>query len=156
MRKWATETSGAWLADVPDDFLRTVWTNALQPHVPAIIAGQTEGSLDSASHIAEKICEDTPRPTTASNFPSTLDVTARLLEWIDERWRQVSALQASQKQSPVCHSPPTLAHQRSPRQHHRQTSAAPRQLLVPLAVRGRSPKMHPTVLPLVEGIPPSE
>ena len=58
-------------------------------------------------------------------------------------------------QSPACQSPPTLALQRSPRQHHRQLSAAPRHLLVPLAVRGRSPKMHPTVLPPAEGRPPS-
>jgi len=35
------------------------------------------------------------------------------------------------------------------------TLAAPRNLLEPLAVVGRSPKLHPTVLPLVEELPPS-
>jgi hypothetical protein len=37
--------------DVPDDFLRTIWASRLPPHVQAILAGQTEGSLDSASQI---------------------------------------------------------------------------------------------------------
>jgi hypothetical protein len=32
--------------DIADDFLRTIWTIRLPPHVQAILAGQTEGSLD--------------------------------------------------------------------------------------------------------------
>jgi len=81
--------------DVPDDFLRTIWASRLPPHVQAILAGQTEGSLDSASHLADRICEVTPLPTTASVSRSTPDSTAGLLERIEELTRQVASLRAS-------------------------------------------------------------
>ena len=82
--------------DVPDDFLRTIWASRLPPHVQAILAGQTEGSLDSTSRLADRICEVTPLPTTASISPSTPDNTAGLVERIEELSRQVASLQASQ------------------------------------------------------------
>jgi len=85
--------------DVPDDFLRTIWASRLPPHVQAILAGQTEGSLDSAFHLADRICEVTPLPTTTSISPSTPDNTAGLLEWIEELSRQVASLPASQTHS---------------------------------------------------------
>ena len=84
---------------VPDDFLRTIWASRIPLHVQAILAGQTEGSLDSASHLADRICEVTPLPTTASISPSTPDNTAGLLERIKELSRQVASLQASQTHS---------------------------------------------------------
>jgi len=65
--------------DIPDDFLHTIWASRLLPHMQAILAGQTEGSLDSTSHLADRICEVTPLPTTASISPSTPDNPARLL-----------------------------------------------------------------------------
>ena len=82
--------------DVPDDFLRTIWASRLPPHVQAILAGQTEGSLDSASQLADRICEVAPQPVTASitPAPSTPDNTA-LLERIEELSRQVAALRAT-------------------------------------------------------------
>jgi hypothetical protein len=52
--------------DVPEYVLSTIWASRLPPHVQDIPAGQTEGSLDSASHLADKICEVTTLPTTAS------------------------------------------------------------------------------------------
>ena len=76
--------------NVPDDFLRTIWASRLPPHVQAILAGQTEGSLDSASHLADRICEVTPLLTTASVFRSTPDSIAGLLEHIEELTRQVA------------------------------------------------------------------
>ena len=85
--------------DVPDDFLRTIWASRLPPHVQAILAGQTKGSLDSASHLAYRICEVTPLPTTASIFPSTPDKTSGLLERVEELSRQVASLRASQTHS---------------------------------------------------------
>ena len=84
--------------DVPDDFLRTIWTSRLPPQVQAILAGQTEGSLDSTSHLADKICEVTI-PTTASISPATPDNIAVLLERIEELTRQVASLKASQTRS---------------------------------------------------------
>ena len=82
--------------DVPDDFLRTIWASRLPPHVQAILAGQTEGSLDSASHLADRICEVAPQPTTASVSPSVPDNTSGLLELMEELSRQVVALRATQ------------------------------------------------------------
>ena len=85
--------------DVPDDFLCTIWASRLPLHMQAILAGQTEGSLDSASHLADRICEVTPLPATASITPSTPDNTAGLSEWIEELSCQVASLQASQTHS---------------------------------------------------------
>ena len=42
--------------DVPDDFLLTIWASWLPSHVQAILAGQTEDSLESASHRGDRIC----------------------------------------------------------------------------------------------------
>ena len=82
--------------DVPDDFLRTILASRLPPHLQAILAGQTEGSLDSASHLADRICEVAPQPTTASVSPSVPDNTSGLLELMEELSRQVAALRATQ------------------------------------------------------------
>jgi hypothetical protein len=75
----------------PDDFLRTIWASRLPPHVQAILAGQTEGSLYSTSHLADKICEVAPQPTTANISPATPDNTAKLLERVEELSRQQRA-----------------------------------------------------------------
>jgi hypothetical protein len=85
--------------DVPDDFPRTIRARRLPPHVQDILVGRTEGRLDSASHVAEKICEVTPLPTTGSISPSTPDSTAGLLERIVELSCKVSLLWASQTNS---------------------------------------------------------
>jgi hypothetical protein len=42
--------------DVPDDFLRSIWSNRLPPHIQATLAGQSEVGLDAASHLADRIC----------------------------------------------------------------------------------------------------
>jgi len=81
--------------DVPEDFLRTMWANRIPLHVQAIITCQTEGSLDSATHHADRICEVTPLLTTASISTSTTDNTAGLLERMEELSRQVASLRAS-------------------------------------------------------------
>jgi hypothetical protein len=81
--------------EVPADFLRTIWASRLPPHVQAILVGQTESSLNSASQLADRICEVTPLPTTASASHPTPDATAGLLQRIVELARQVATLQAS-------------------------------------------------------------
>ena len=85
--------------DVPDDFLRTIWASRLPPHVEAILAGQTEGRLDSASYLADRISEVTPQPLTTSISPAASDNTTGLLERIEELSRQVASLRASQTHS---------------------------------------------------------
>jgi hypothetical protein len=43
--------------DVPDDYLRSIWSSRLSPNVQAILAGQPEGSLNSAARFADRISE---------------------------------------------------------------------------------------------------
>ena len=98
--------------DVPDDFLRTIWTSRLPPHVQAILAGQTEGSLDATARLADKICEVTPPPNTASVAASSSDNTDALQERIRELERQLASLRA------------TRSHSRSHSRHRSRTPAA--------------------------------
>jgi hypothetical protein len=79
--------------DVPDDFLRSIWSNWLPPHIQAILAGQSGVGLDTASQLADRICEVTPQTTIASVAPSP-DNTAALLQRIEDLTRQVAALSA--------------------------------------------------------------
>jgi hypothetical protein len=57
--------------EVPDDFLRSTWSRRLPPHIQAILAGQSEDDLDSASKLADRISEVTPQPTTACIAPAS-------------------------------------------------------------------------------------
>ena len=82
--------------DVPDDFLRTVWTSRYSQHVKAILADQVEGSLDSVFHFVDKIFEVTSQPTAASMSSTTPDNTAGLLESIEELSCQVTSPRVSQ------------------------------------------------------------
>jgi hypothetical protein len=108
--------------DVPDDFLRTNWASCLPPHVQAILAGQTEGRLNSASNLADRICKVTPQLTTVSVYPAMPDNTTSLLERTVELSSQVASLQASQthshSQSRDHHSQSRDRHLQS-RDHHR-------------------------------------
>jgi hypothetical protein len=79
--------------DVPDDFLRSVWSSRLPPHIQTILAGQAEGNLDAASQLADRIAEVAPVPITAS-IAQTPD-SASLLQKIEDLSRQVAALSSS-------------------------------------------------------------
>ena len=70
--------------DVLDDFLQNIWANRLPPHIQAILDDQTEGSLDSALHNADRICEVTPQPISVSVSPSLPDNGTGLLQRIEE------------------------------------------------------------------------
>ena len=58
-----------------------------------------DGSLDYASHLADRICEVTLQPTTASVSPAMPDDTAELWVRIEELSRQVASQRASQTRS---------------------------------------------------------
>ena len=85
--------------DAPTEFLRTVWASRLPPHVQAILAGQTDSNLESAAQLADKICEVTTPPTTASISPTVPDNITALMERIEELSRQVAALQTQHSRS---------------------------------------------------------
>jgi len=108
--------------DIPDYFLRTIWASRLPPHVQAILAGQTEGSLDLVSHLTDKICEVAPQPTTASISPATPDNTAGLLEHVNELSQQVASLRASQTH--IC-SQSRDRHRSQSRDHHSTCDYSP-------------------------------
>jgi len=76
--------------DVPDDFLRSIWSSRLPPHIQTILAGQAEGNLDAASQLADRIAEVAPLPITAS-IAQTPE-SASLLQKIEDLSRQVAAL----------------------------------------------------------------
>ena len=76
--------------DVPDDFLRSIWSSRLPPHIQTILAGQAEGNLDATSQLADRIAEVAPLSITAS-IAHTPD-SARLLQKIEDLSRQVAAL----------------------------------------------------------------
>jgi hypothetical protein len=111
---------------VPDDFLRTIWDSRLPPHVQAILAGQTEGSLDSASHLADRICVVTPLPTTAAVTASKPEDSAGLRKRIDAPDGLTTRITRPQ---PLTF--PTLPKQNTPR-----FTGETRHMLVTLALRG--------------------
>ena len=76
--------------DVPDDFVRSIWSSRLPPHIQTILAGQSEGNLDAASQLADRIAEVAPLPTTAS-IAQAPD-SAELLQEIEDLSSQVAAL----------------------------------------------------------------
>jgi len=82
--------------DVPDDFLRSIWSSRLPPHIQTILAGQAEGNLDAASQLADRIAEVAPLPITAS-VAQTPD-SASLLQKIEDLSRQVAALSSGRTQ----------------------------------------------------------
>jgi hypothetical protein len=80
--------------DVPDDFLRSIWSSKLPSHIQTILAGQAEGNLDAAAQLADRIAEVAPLPTTAA-IAQGPDI-ASLLEKIEELSRRVAALSSGQ------------------------------------------------------------
>jgi hypothetical protein len=80
--------------DDPNDYLRKISVSRLPSQVQAILDGQTESNLDSASHLADIICEVKPLLTTASVCHPTPDDTAVLLQRIEELTRKLASLQA--------------------------------------------------------------
>jgi hypothetical protein len=96
VRQFSHEEKGDWkplqflrhfkslALDVPDDFIRTIWYSRLPPHVQTILADQTYGSLDSASNLADRICEVTPQSIKAIASPVAPDNTTGLLDKIGE------------------------------------------------------------------------
>jgi hypothetical protein len=131
--------------DVHDHFLRTIWAIRLPPLLQGIIAGQTECSLDSASNLADRICEIAPQSNTASVFPAMPHNTTGLLEQIEDLSRQVASLRASQTYS---HSRPQTTATRSQETAARKPETASATL---------TPLRHPTTpasTPRISGTQP--
>jgi hypothetical protein len=79
--------------DVPDNFLRSMWSNRLPPHMQTILAGQAEGKLDAFSQVADQKAEVAVLSTTSAIAQAP--ETAGLLQKIQDLSRQVLALTSS-------------------------------------------------------------
>ena len=76
--------------DLPDDFLKSIWSSRLPPHNQIILVGQAEGNLDAASQLADRIAEVAPLHNTASIAQAPHN--ASLLQKIEDLSRQVAVL----------------------------------------------------------------
>ena len=79
--------------DVPDEFLCILWAKRLPPHVQAILTGRPEDKLETASLLADKICEFTPPPTTAGVPTTQAPNNAPRSRQVDDPVQQVSSQQ---------------------------------------------------------------
>lgn len=76
--------------DMPDDCLRSIWFSRLPHNIQAILAGQSDSSLDSAALCADRIAEVAPQPALATVSPPPDN--AALLQRIEDLSHQVTAL----------------------------------------------------------------
>jgi hypothetical protein len=87
--------------DVPDYFLRSIWTSRLPLNVQTTLAGEPEVKLDASSRFADRITEAVSPPALA-NIGQPTDNTA-LLQRMEElslaRW-QLSALSGTAPSAP--------------------------------------------------------
>jgi hypothetical protein len=82
--------------DVPDDFLRSIWSSRLPTNVQAILAGQHEDSLDAAARSMDRISQISPQPVLASIGPPPPAEKSALLLGMEDLSRQVAAIRAEQ------------------------------------------------------------
>jgi hypothetical protein len=78
--------------DVPDDFLRNIWSSRLPGNIQAMRAFQPETSLDAADSCEDIASEVAPQPALASVGPPPDSAT--LWQKIEDLNRQVAALTA--------------------------------------------------------------
>ena len=84
-------------SSIPQDFLRTLWSNRLPPHIQAVIATQRNAPLDDVAKLADTVNEVTPQAHVALTSPSNemTSLTAR----IDKLTHQIAALTATGRSS---------------------------------------------------------
>lgn len=87
--------------NMPDDFIRTVWSSRLPPHVQPIVASQRRVDLDEVAELADQIC-DVVQPSHVVASTSVSVPAASVAPWearIEELSRQVEALVKVQSQN---------------------------------------------------------
>jgi hypothetical protein len=82
--------------DVPDDFLRSIWSSRLPTNIQAILAGQHEDSLDAAARSADQISHISPQPVLASVGPPPPAEKSALLQGMEDLSRQVATIRPEQ------------------------------------------------------------
>lgn len=118
---------------VTDEFLRSLWSSRLPPHVQAIIVSQTSASLEDAAELADKICEVTSPPlqqiatasssatavAASSNFDSLLQriddmITSRIRTELSQRISQLDINQRGRRPSRSGHRSRCRSRSRTP------------------------------------------
>ncbi|KAL0867491.1 hypothetical protein ABMA27_000911 [Loxostege sticticalis] len=81
--------------NIPDTFLRTLWSSRLPQNIQTVIATQPNTTLEAVAELADKVYEIAPpTPVLASIGPGTSShVVSELSKQIEELTRQVSSLQ---------------------------------------------------------------
>ena len=117
--------------DVPDDFMRSIWASRLPSYLQTILAGQSEGSLDAVSQLADRIYEVAPPPTVAAveqpaaaHHPTPGTDNTYLLQRIEELSRQVAALSSNPPWSRRRSTSRGRSSQRHHSSHRRSDSSA--------------------------------
>ncbi|CAH2062404.1 unnamed protein product, partial [Iphiclides podalirius] len=80
--------------DIPDDFLRSLWSYRLPNYIQAIIATQDHSSLDEVAQLADKIVEVTPQ-TPLQQVAATSTPLEELHKKIDMLTQRLDAISMS-------------------------------------------------------------
>lgn len=96
-------------AEVPDDFIRSLWMSRLPSHIQAIIAAQVDLPLDTVAQIVDKIHEIALQPnaqvaaaSTSTSAPvasCSMSAIDQLMRRVDELSLQVAELSTSRSRS---------------------------------------------------------
>lgn len=85
--------------NMPDEFIRTVWTSRLPTHVQTIVASQPHSSLEAVADLADRVVDIVQaQPVVASTSAPSRPPGTALEERVAELTRQVDALMKGQAQ----------------------------------------------------------
>ncbi|XP_046976335.1 uncharacterized protein LOC124542426 [Vanessa cardui] len=90
--------------NIPEDFLKTIWTSRLPNSIQAVLAAQPTTPLATLAEVADRVNDIVPRtPVVASTSTSTQNTLDHMAKMISELTKQVQALttHASRKPRPM-------------------------------------------------------
>ncbi|XP_049886819.1 uncharacterized protein LOC126381365 [Pectinophora gossypiella] len=118
--------------DMPDEFIRTVWTSRLPTHVQTIVASQPNSSLEAVADLADRVVDIVQaQPVVASTSMPTRSPGTALEERVAQLTRQVEALMKKGQAQYFNSSRRGRSRSRSSRSRSRSNS------------RGQRPEGHP-------------
>ncbi|XP_047541805.1 uncharacterized protein LOC125074519 [Vanessa atalanta] len=90
--------------NIPEDFLKTIWTSRLPNSIQAVLVAQPTTPLATLAEVADRVNDVVPRtPVVASTSTSTQNALDHMAKMISELTKQVQALttHASRKPRPI-------------------------------------------------------
>ncbi|CAG5047384.1 unnamed protein product [Parnassius apollo] len=86
--------------NVPDDFIRTIWSSRLPNNLQTVIASQPDSTLKALADLADKVHDLVPTvPQVVSTNAISVAVTDKITQQIAELTRQVQALSVRDSRS---------------------------------------------------------